>query len=171
MPAYQPGCCCGGDCCHCGASPSIYIIDLGAGINQSNDRCNNCTALTGEFFLPLKSSCVWEYVEEDFCTDGDGNCSDNYKLRITLAITIFSGTQCRVRVNVVLLCNTGCTDADPPCTSGKGERDIFYEEIVLKTDFECRTADFPYTLPFVSTSFGPACSGSAFGTTVDIKEP
>lgn len=171
-------CCCGeseSDCCHCDAAPSQYIIDFGAGVGFTNGRCNNCTALTGEYILTRpedSQGCLWLYDEADFCSDSETNCSDNYRLQISFESTFWGSMPltCEFKVWVRLRCNENCTDTDPPCDTPKGDFDALWHDFgILATDIECFTADFPYTLPSSFRS-GTACGGSPIGS-IDIKEP
>jgi len=189
---FQPCCNCAPpiDCCHCTNSPSQMTVDLGTG-NWSNNDCNNCTALAGDYTLDYNEAlstsgdCVWTYYDDAFCDSADPDCTAKWRLAIRLRIADQSETQCVITLDVTVNCagniiNSPCYPGGLPedCIQHNRSADWSHNvEFHNKTDIECGTSDFPLTL---SPSFGDDCDDVVAhadcpchfvqGHTIDIDE-
>lgn len=164
------------DCTECcDDRETEYIVDLGAG-GLTDDECDNCAAISGEFTVstpvagPDPDVCEWSILTEDWCPGCANNnivgleCGD-LQLRVLLEIVTDDCADCfwRVTVRLSAIC------VDPPlqddldefCDGGAGGFAIYESAATVEN---CNDASLPVTLTKVSENWFAECAGSLPGT-------
>lgn len=149
-------------CCSASLSGTELTIDFGAG-GWTNDACDYCDQLVGEYTLSHVSGCTWQYVENNVCADYVCTSAHNPNiiLQIDAQIEYFNpgSPKCewRIRVRIGPITTTGSNN------DGCNANAHYVTDSALPTIADC-FATGPWTLNLESsTSFTP-CNGSAPST-------
>lgn len=163
---FQPCCPCGVDCPCCLNSPDEWIIDLGATGAFTNNRCNQCSNIGGEYTLVRTAEnesvpgCRWIYCANNLCPDSDPNCDKDWDLKLTLdMIRPFGASDCDYRLFIMMRNGVCVFEGDDPVGCLK----IFtIREYLLNSgvgSLHC-IDDLDISLPLVSEQAGDACGGT-----------
>lgn len=103
-------------CNQCDAAyPPLPSMTLDFDATLTNDLCNGCTSIGGEYVLGASSSCCWRYIGPHLCPTAN-SCPDSPAwIRLDLCVSYSGGTAtwtCTLTLNI-----TACIDPISPPTA------------------------------------------------------